>query len=46
MINLRKKAFAKIITKLIEIKYNKTQYVPTGFSYLSFVKEHENILNF
>ena len=36
---------SEIVKKLKFINYNDIQYMPANFSPLSFVKEHENILN-
>ena len=35
----------EIVKNLKSINYKDIQYIPTNFSLLSFVKEHENILN-
>ena len=34
-----------IVDKLKFFNYKKIQYIPTNFSLLSIVKEHENIVN-
>ena len=36
---------SEIVNKLKFFNYKKIQYIPTNFSLLSVVKEHENIAN-
>ena len=36
---------SEIVNKLKFFNYKKIQYIPTNFSLLSIVKEHENIVN-
>ena len=36
---------SEIVDKLKFFNYKKIQYIPTNFSLLSIVKEHENIAN-
>ncbi len=36
---------SEIVNKLKFLSYKKIQYIPTNFSLLSIVKEHENIIN-
>ena len=41
----KSKILKKIIKRLKLDEYYKIQYYPTSFSFLSIVKEHENIIN-